>query len=115
MSGDEANSLISTLRTSESSPQVQLHPLVLLTISDYTTRHTLREQEGPIVGAILGQQHGREVSMEVAFECKVVQNEAQEIVLDELWFRDRLDECEQLPKERVTMGYHSSAVICCFS
>jgi COP9 signalosome complex subunit 6 len=46
-----------------------LHPLVLLTMSDYITRHTLREQRGPIIGAILGQQNGREITMEHAFEC----------------------------------------------
>jgi COP9 signalosome complex subunit 6 len=60
-----------TLLSSQKSAQIQavLHPLVLLTISDYITRHTLREQQGPIVGALLGQQNGREITIEHAFEC----------------------------------------------
>ncbi|KAH7375182.1 COP9 signalosome complex subunit 6 [Plectosphaerella cucumerina] len=59
------------LSTQPSELQAVLHPLVLLSISDYITRHTLREQEGPIVGGILGQHNGREVTMEHAFDCFV--------------------------------------------
>jgi len=95
MSGDEEpNPLVSTQPTSESSPQVQLHPLVLLTISDYTTRHILRQNQGPISGAILGQQNGREVTMEVAFECKATQTPDGEVQFDEEWFASRLEQCE---------------------
>ena len=61
------NPLISSQTSSQQ--QAILHPLVLLTISDYITRHTLREQTGPIVGAVLGQQNGREITMEHAIEC----------------------------------------------
>lgn len=96
MSDDEPNQLISAHPAAETSPQIQLHPLVLLTVSDYITRHTLRQQQGPIAGAILGQQNGREVTMEVAFECKVEQNPAGEIQFDEEWFADRLEQCELL-------------------
>ena len=88
-------SLISSSVASDSSPIVQLHPLVLLTVSDYITRHTLRRQKEPIFGAILGQQHGREITMEVAFECKpAVGDNDDEIIMDEDWFQARLDQCE---------------------
>jgi COP9 signalosome complex subunit 6 len=87
------NPLITNTRPTDSSPSVQLHTLVLLTISDYITRHTLRNQDGPIVGAILGQQHGRIITMEVAFECKLIPGDDGYVLIDPAWFRDRLEQC----------------------
>lgn len=76
---------------SDSSPQVALHPLVLLTISDYITRHTLRGQEGPIVGALLGEHHGRSITIEHAFEALVLADDGSgDIKLDHTWFDSRL-------------------------
>ncbi|OCL05188.1 hypothetical protein AOQ84DRAFT_366826, partial [Glonium stellatum] len=92
------NPLISTARASDTSPLIQLHPLVLLTISDYITRHTLRQQSGPVAGAILGQQNGHEITMEVAFEAKLTQNEAGQVVLDDTWFQDRLEQFKDVHK-----------------
>ena len=71
--------------------QVALHPLVLLTISDYITRHTLRQQTGPVVGALLGQQNGREITIEHAFEV-LCQEKDGAIVLNQAWFEDRLQQ-----------------------
>ena len=67
MDAPSSNPLISSQKSSQL--QTILHPLVLLTISDYITRHTLRQQQGPIIGALLGQQNGREITVEHAFEC----------------------------------------------
>ncbi len=61
-----SNPLVVTGGSSEL--QVILHPLVLLSISDYIARHTLREQKTPIVGGLLGQQNGREITIEHAFD-----------------------------------------------
>jgi hypothetical protein len=88
------NPLVSTARASDNSSTVQLHPLVLLTISDCITRHTLRQQTGPVVGAIIGQQNGQEITMEVAFQAKLKANDAGEVVLDGEWFNKRLEDCE---------------------
>jgi COP9 signalosome complex subunit 6 len=85
------NPLISTQKSSDSGLQVALHPLVLLTISDYITRHTLRQQKGPVVGALLGQQNGREITIEHAFECLLAEAE-DEIVLNQTWFEERLQQ-----------------------
>jgi hypothetical protein len=93
MSEASQNPLISTARASDSSPTVQLHPLVLLTISDCITRHTLRQQSGPVVGAIIGQQNGQEITMEVAFQAKLKGNDAGDVVLDEEWFNKRIEDC----------------------
>jgi hypothetical protein len=88
------NPLVSTARASDNSSTVQLHPLVLLTISDCITRHTLRQQKGPVVGAIIGQQNGQEITMEVAFQAKLKTNDAGEVVLDGEWFAKRLEDCK---------------------
>ena len=87
------NPLISTQKSSDTGLQVALHPLVLLTISDYITRHTLRQQKGPIVGALLGQQNGREITIEHAFDC-LLEKAEDEIVLNQAWFEDRLQQSE---------------------
>jgi COP9 signalosome complex subunit 6 len=93
MANTAVNPLLSTSRASDTSPTIQLHPLVLLTISDCITRHTLRQIKGPVAGAILGQQNGREVTMEVAFEAKLVERDG-EVVLDDEWFAARLEQCK---------------------
>jgi COP9 signalosome complex subunit 6 len=92
------NPLLSTARASDTSPAVQLHPLVLLTISDCITRHTLRQNSGPVVGAILGQQNGQDITMEVAFQAKLKANKDGEVVLDDEWFSKRVEDCKLAPK-----------------
>ncbi|KAF6838147.1 COP9 signalosome subunit 6 [Colletotrichum musicola] len=95
MASPSVNPLMSSQKSSEL--QAVLHPLVLLTISDYITRHTLRSQTGPIVGALLGQQNGREITIEHAFECHTTQAPEVEggYLLDAHRFGARL---EQIPK-----------------
>ena len=92
------SSLLSNHKASDSGLQVLLHPLVLLTISDYITRHTLRRQAGPIVGALLGQQNGRDISLEHAFDCKVVLGEGGEVLMHQTWFEDRLQQFKDVHK-----------------
>jgi COP9 signalosome complex subunit 6 len=98
------NPLISTQKSSDTGLQVALHPLVLLTISDYITRHTLRQQKGPIVGALLGQQNGREITIEHAFDC-LLEKAEDEIVLNQAWFEDRLQQSKQhLPELQLDLA-----------
>ncbi|KFY80450.1 hypothetical protein V499_00688 [Pseudogymnoascus sp. VKM F-103] len=92
MAPTQPNAFLSTQK-SDSGLEVALHPLVLLTISDYITRHTLRNQTGPIIGALLGQQNGREVTVEHAFECKV-----QGGSIDPEWFTTRLQQMKDVHK-----------------
>ncbi|RYO92900.1 hypothetical protein DL766_003916 [Monosporascus sp. MC13-8B] len=96
MSAD-TNPLISSQKASDSGLQAVLHPLVLLTISDYITRHALREQTGPIVGALIGQQNGREITIEHAFECATLARD-EEVILNADWFTQRLDQMRQIHK-----------------
>ncbi|PNY28736.1 COP9 signalosome complex subunit 6 [Tolypocladium capitatum] len=100
MDTPSSNPLISSQKSSQL--QTVLHPLVLLTISDYITRHTLREQQGPIVGALLGQQNGREITIEHAFECHTLAapDVAGGYLLDAHKFGARLDQMVTVHKER---------------
>jgi COP9 signalosome complex subunit 6 len=82
----------------DTSLNVQLHPLVLLTISDYITRHSLRQQNGPIVGAVIGQQDARNFTLENAFECKIADEQADEVTLDGEWFSERLEMYREVHK-----------------
>ncbi|KAI9793164.1 MAG: hypothetical protein M1833_000804 [Piccolia ochrophora] len=93
----ESNPLISPQKASDGL-HVLLHPLVLLTISDYITRHTLRRQEGPIAGALLGQQLGREISLEHAFESKLAAGEDENVIMDPAWFDERIQQFKDVHK-----------------
>jgi COP9 signalosome complex subunit 6 len=90
-----SNPLISS-KPSDTPVSVQLHPLVLLTVSDYITRHTLRQQEGPIVGAIFGQQNGRNFTLEHAFECKL--SPGDDGPIDSAWFTKRMEDYREVHK-----------------
>lgn len=92
------NSLISTNKASDSGLRVLLHPLVLLTLSDYITRHALRRNSGPIVGALIGQQNGREISLEHAFEAQVLRGNNGDMILHEAWFGARLQQYKDVHK-----------------
>lgn len=89
---------------STSGLKIALHPLALLSISDYITRHTLRQNTEPIVGALLGTQQGRDIAIEQAYEVKVAEGGGEEnamagvegegeVLIDESWFDKRLKLC----------------------
>ncbi len=93
-----SSSFLSTTKASDSSLRVHLHPLILLTISDYITRHTLRRFTTPIVGALLGQQNGRDITLEHAFEAEVL-NSNDRILLHETWFKDRVQQYKDVHQQ----------------
>lgn len=97
MAGDQPNSLLSH-KSSDSGLQVHLHPLVLLTISDYITRHTIQRRNGAVVGALLGQQNGRDISLEYAFECDLLEGDLDNLTLKESWFNNRLGQYKEVHK-----------------
>ncbi|KAJ5512386.1 JAB1/Mov34/MPN/PAD-1 [Penicillium fimorum] len=86
-------------KSSDSGLHIQLHPLVLLTISDQITRHAARQQHGPIIGALLGQQNGREITLEHTFECPVTCGLNDEIILPAAWFQERLHQFKDVHKD----------------
>ncbi|KAL3432119.1 signalosome subunit 6 [Aspergillus tetrazonus] len=97
MMSDEAISILSQ-KSSDSGLHIQLHPLALLTISDHITRHAARSQQGPIVGALLGQQTGREITVEHGFECVVEIGPNGEAQLPNEWFVDRVKQFKDVHK-----------------
>ncbi|QIX01302.1 hypothetical protein AMS68_006819 [Peltaster fructicola] len=93
------NPLVSN-KPAETSLTIQLHPLVLLTISDYITRHTLRRQQGPVIGAVIGQQNGRHITLEHAYECLLASASADgKYLLDPAFFEERLEQYREVHKE----------------
>ncbi|KAL2820518.1 hypothetical protein BDW59DRAFT_113528 [Aspergillus cavernicola] len=94
---DQTDSLLSQ-KSSDSGLHLQLHPLVLLTISDHITRHAARSQQGPIIGALLGQQDGRVITVEHAFECVVIEGPNGEAQLPNDWFVDRVKQFKDVHK-----------------
>ncbi|OQD88325.1 hypothetical protein PENANT_c004G04906 [Penicillium antarcticum] len=86
-------------KSSDSGLHIQLHPLVLLTISDQITRHAARQQRGPIIGGLLGQQNGREITLEHAFECPVTCGLNNETILPASWFEERLQQFKDVHKD----------------
>ncbi|CAK7272816.1 hypothetical protein SEPCBS57363_005337 [Sporothrix epigloea] len=93
------NPFLSTLKSAEAIPAV-LHPLVILSISDHITRHTLRKQPGPIVGALLGQQNGRQLTLEHTFDFSVDKNDQGDARFDAEWFNNRVEQMRLVHKDR---------------
>ncbi|KAJ6070443.1 hypothetical protein N7467_011762 [Penicillium canescens] len=98
-------------KSSDSGLHIQLHPLVLLTISDQITRHAARQQRGPILGGLLGQQNGREITLEHAFECPVTCGLNNETILPAAWFEERLQQFKDVHKDPALdlVGWWSTA------
>ena len=105
--------LLSANASSNSGLHISLHPLVLLTISDYITRHALRNGPGVIVGALLGQHTGRHITLEHAYECQTLTPEtpSDDILLDEEWFGQRLEQYRDVHKAPVLdlVGWFTTA------
>ncbi|KAE8314716.1 hypothetical protein BDV41DRAFT_533578 [Aspergillus transmontanensis] len=97
MMTEKLSSLVSQ-KSSDSGLHIQLHPLILLTISDHITRHAARSQQGPILGALLGQQNGREITLEHAFECIVKEGPNGEPQLPNEWFNERVKQFKDVHK-----------------
>ncbi|KAK3324595.1 hypothetical protein B0T19DRAFT_477472 [Cercophora scortea] len=92
------NSLISAQKSADTGLQVALHPLPILEISDYITRSYQRGYKGAIVGALLGQQNGREITIEHSFTCRTEKNAAGFYKLDETWFQSRIEQMRLVHK-----------------
>ncbi|KAL7269703.1 hypothetical protein RUND412_007618 [Rhizina undulata] len=92
---------------STSGLQIALHPLALLTISDYITRHTLRNGTGPIIGALLGTQEGREISIESAYEV-LVNMKGDEVKIDPEWFENKLRLFKETHPTQDLLGWFST-------
>ncbi|KAF8436762.1 hypothetical protein BGX38DRAFT_1069321, partial [Terfezia claveryi] len=102
-----ANDPLISPHRSTSGLKIALHPLALLSISDYITRHTLRQNTGPIVGALLGTQQGRDIAIEQAYEVKVAEREG-EVLVDDKWFDTRLKLFKDTHPTMDLLGWYST-------
>ncbi|KAK3293959.1 uncharacterized protein B0H64DRAFT_176959 [Chaetomium fimeti] len=98
MAGQAANELLSTQKASDSGLKVVLHPLPILEISDFIVRGYQRGLKGAVVGALLGQQNGHEVTIEHSFSCKSEKNADGLYKLDDVWFGQRLEQMKLVHK-----------------
>ncbi|KAK0712245.1 hypothetical protein B0T21DRAFT_454777 [Apiosordaria backusii] len=100
MHQEGANELLSAQKSSDSGLQIILHPLPILEISDFITRGYQRNFKGAVVGGLLGQQNGRDITIEHSFSVKSVKEEDDGGVyeLDQEWFRQRLDQMKLVHK-----------------
>lgn len=101
---DQTRSLLSQ-KSSDSGLHIQLHPLVLLSISDHITRHAAQQKQGPVVGALLGQHNGREITLEHIFECVVVPGPNDEAQLPNDWFVERVKQCRSRENHQSLPGH----------
>ncbi|KAK4163248.1 hypothetical protein QBC43DRAFT_68751 [Cladorrhinum sp. PSN259] len=93
------NDLLSTQKPTDSGLEVILHPLPLLEISDYITRAYQRYiDDSAVVGALLGQQNGRQITIEHSFSCKNHKNDHGFYELDKDWFAERLQQMKLVHK-----------------
>lgn len=86
------NPLLSS-KPSDSGTAVSLHPLVLLTASDQITRHRVRGMREPVVGILLGQQKGREITAEHAFPAALEKDESGKYTFKQEWLEVRTQQC----------------------
>ena len=98
MAGVPDNESLISSHPSTSGLQIALHPLALLTISDYITRHTLQRQAGPMIGALLGTQEGREIAVEHAYEV-IALVDKDGVRIDVEWFENKLKLCMSPPPQ----------------
>lgn len=97
-------SLLVTGQRTEAGPSVEIHPLVLLTITDSLSRYQHRQhdeprqKQAPIAGAILGHQEDRIITFNVAFEAKVNVSESGLAEFDHAWFSERLQQYKEVHK-----------------
>lgn len=90
------NGLLSTQKSSDGL-QIALHPLPLLEISDHITRSYQRGHKGAIVGALLGQQNGRQITIEHSFTVGATKGEDGRYRTDPESFIARLDQSKRPP------------------
>ncbi|CAG7931475.1 unnamed protein product [Penicillium olsonii] len=85
-------------KATDSGLHAQLHPLVVITVSDQIGRHFARNQRSPLVGALMGQQNGQEITLENVFECPVTIDAGGRIKLPAAWFEERLQQFKDVHK-----------------
>lgn len=107
MAAQPVNELLSTQKSSDGL-QITLHPLPILEISDHIIRSYQRGHKGAIVGALLGQQNGRAITIEHSFSAGATfQSRELKYELERESFSARLEQC----KWKVTFPTSASSLL----
>ena len=94
--------------TGSASVTVQLHPLVILNISEHWTR--IRAQEGAprqVLGAIIGQQKGRNVEIMNSYELVFDEVDGQ-IVIDVEYYKLKESQFKQVFEQMDMLGWYTT-------
>lgn len=95
---------------SSGSVTVQLHPLVIMNISEHWTR--IRAQEGralQVIGALIGKQAGRSIEVMNSFELLYAQNgDTGEIVIDSEYYYTKEEQFKQVFKDLDFLGWYTT-------
>ncbi|KAB5577837.1 hypothetical protein GE09DRAFT_1087536 [Coniochaeta sp. 2T2.1] len=98
MAPEQVNELLSSQKSSDGL-QIALHPLPLLEISDHITRSFQRRHKGAIIGALLGQQNGRQITIEYSFTIGATKSKDGKYHTDPESFIARLDQMRDVHKD----------------
>lgn len=92
------------------SVEVNLHPLVLMNISDHFTRFKIQSstQYPRVIGCLLGTQDGRVIHLHNSFEIAFIQLENQKIQIDLDIVAERLAMYNEVYKDFEFMGWYST-------
>jgi COP9 signalosome complex subunit 6 len=90
--------------------QIELHPLVIINISDHFTRAKVESNQNPpprVIGALLGTQEGRNVEVSNSFELvyHVVQGA---IVIDTDYLKSKLEQFKKVFPTNEFLGWYST-------
>lgn len=78
--------------------QIDLHPLVIINISDHFTRARVENNANPaprVIGALLGVQNGRNIEISNSFEL-VYHNVDGAVVVDTEYLKSKQEQCMSL-------------------
>lgn len=87
------------------STKAQLHPLVLLSITDTISRDITRGRTYPFLGGIVGQVTREGISLEHAFDVKLKPTDDGAWQIDEDYFKVRLWQMQEVHKEPAQLDF----------
>jgi len=90
---------------------IQLHPLVVLNLSDHFTRDRYRGHKkmevARVVGFLLGRQQGRELEIVNSIEICFKQN-GKELIIDEKFAQERMKNYKEMFKDLDVVGWYTA-------
>lgn len=90
----------------DTATRAQVHPLVLLSITEKITRNVVRAHTVPLLGGIVGHVTSKGVNLEHAFDIKLIRrDDGSGWDIDEEFFRTRVWQIQEVHKEPVQLEF----------